>query len=168
MMGNKTAVKYGLIAGIGTVAYFLLFYFISTRLMFSPWVYWASLGIYLALMWKALQDEKQDAAGPLAFKDGLRTAFLIFVIANVCYYLFYYLLFGLIDPDLIALQKTVMLESLQQAGSLLPPEQQQEMRRSLESGALAVTPGSVFFTFVRSLIGGFILSAGMAVVVARQ
>lgn len=92
MIKNSKAVRYGLIAGIGTVAYFLLFYFINPRLMFNPWVYWASLGIYLALMWKALLDEKQAANGPLAFKDSLRTAFYIFVIANFCYYLFYYLL----------------------------------------------------------------------------
>ncbi len=166
-LSNK-AVRYGLIAGIGVIAYFLLFYFISPRLMFNPWVYWASLGIYLALMWKALQDEREEAEGPLLFRDGLRTAFLIFVIANFCYYLFYYILFGLADPGLIELQKTVMLESLGQASNLLPAEQQEEMRRSLESGGLDITPGRVFFTFVRSLIGGFILSAGMAVVVGRQ
>lgn len=61
-----------------------------------------------------------------------------------------------------------MLESLEQASNLLSPEQKDEMRKSLDSGALAITPGRVFFTFARSLIGGFLLSAGMGVVAGRR
>jgi hypothetical protein len=167
-MSKNTGIRYGLIAGIGIVAYFLLFYSINARLLFNPWVYWASLGVYLALMWKALQDRQQAAEGPLPFREGLRTAFLIFVIANLLYYLFYYTLFGLLDPSLVELQKAVMLESLEQSRSLLSEQQREEMLQSLESGALAITPGKVFFTFVRSLIGGFVLSAGLAALINRM
>ena len=167
-MPKNTAVRYGLIAGIGIVAYFLLFYSINARLLFNPWVYWASLGVYLALMWKALQDQQQAGEGPLPFKEGLRTAFLVFVIANLIYYLFYYLLFGLLDPSLVELQKEVMLESLEQSRSLLSEQQREEMLRSLENGELDITPGKVFFTFVRSLISGFVLSAGLAALANRM
>lgn len=165
MMASNAAVKYGLIAGIGTIAYFLLFYFIDKELLFNPFVYWVPLGFYLALMWRALQVGEQGQAP--GFRDALRTAFLVFVIANFLYYLFYYLLFGLIDPGLIDLQREVMRESLEQQGNLLSEEQREEMLKSLDGDGLIPTAGKVFFTFVRSLIGGFVLALGMAALASR-
>ncbi len=174
MIASNPSVKYGLIAGIGTVAYFLLFYFIRKPLLFNPFVYWASLGIYLALMWRALQEEQHaveagsTAGERLGFQAALRTAFLVFVIANLSYYLFYYLLYGLIDPGLIDLQREVMRESLKNAGKFLSEEQVAQMRESTEGDALIPTAGKVFFTFVRSLIGGFLLALGLAALAARR
>ncbi|MCO6479164.1 MAG: DUF4199 domain-containing protein [Phaeodactylibacter sp.] len=167
MIASQAAVKYGLIAGIGTVAYFLLFYFIKEELLFNPFVYWASLGFYLALMWRALQVEEQAPGERLGFRKALQAAFLVFVIANLIYYLFYYLLFGLIDPELIDLQRQVMRESLEQSGNLLSEEQREQMLESLEGDDLNPTAGKVFFTFVRSLIGGFAAALGMAALKGR-
>ena len=166
-MTNPTAARYGLIAGISIVAYFLLFYFINARLLFNPWVYWASVGVYLAVMWKALQDGREASGGQLPFQEGLRAAFLIFVVANLVYYCFYYLLFGLLDPSLVELQKTVMRESLEHSAGLLSEQQRQDLLESLEDDGVAITPGTVFFTYLRSLIGGFIAAAGLAALVNR-
>jgi len=167
MIASSASIKYGLIAGIGTAAYFLLFYFIKKPLLFNPFVYWVSLGFYLALMWRALQVEKQAVGGSLGFQAALRTTFLVFVIANCIYYLFYYLLYAMIDPGLIDVQREVMRASLEQAGNLLPEEQREEMLESIESDKLIPTVGSVFFTFARSLLGGFIFSLGMAALGGR-
>ena len=170
MTVSRTAVKYGLIAGTGIVAYFLLFYFIKKELLFNPFVYWASLGIYLALMWSALQEEGQAApAGEsLGFQGALRTAFLVFVIANFTYYLFYYLLYGLIDPGLIDLQREVMKETMEKWGNLLSEEQREDMLESIQGDKLVPTVHTVFFTFARSLIGGFVAALGMAALWRRK
>ena len=166
MTASRAAVKYGLIAGIGTVAYFLLFYFINKKLLFNPFVYWASLGFYLALMWSAVQAE---AAGKrIGFQAALRAAFLVFVIANFTYYLFYYLLYGLADPGLIDLQREVMKESLERSGSMLDEEQRAAMLESIKGDKLIPTVGNVFFTFVRSLLGGFLFALGMAGLASRR
>jgi len=168
MAFSRVAVKYGLIAGIGTVAYFLLFYFLHTEWLFNPFVYWVSLGFYMALMWRALQEEEQNSGQLLEFREALQSAFLVFVLANFIYYVFYYLLYGLIDPSLIDLQREVMKASLEQAGGALDEEQKEELLESIKGDQLIPTPGTVFFTFVRSLIGGFILAAGMAAVKSRR
>ena len=165
-MASNAAVKYGLIAGIGTIAYFLLFYFIDKELLFNPFVYWVPLGFYLALMWRALQAGEQGQVP--GFRDALRTAFLVFVVANFLYYLFYYLLYSLIDPGLIDLQREAMRESLDQQGHLLSEEQREELLESLKDGRLAPTVSGVFFTFVRSLIGGFVAALGMAALWGRR
>ena len=150
------------------MAYFLLFYFIDSKLLFNPFVYWASLGFYLALMWRALQVEAQAAGENFGFQSALRSAFLVFVIANLLYYLFYYLLYSLIDPGLIDLQREAMRESLDQQGHLLSEEQREELLESLKDGRLAPTVSGVFFTFVRSLIGGFVAALGMAALWGRR
>ncbi|MCB0585164.1 MAG: DUF4199 domain-containing protein [Phaeodactylibacter sp.] len=168
MAASRVAVKYGLIAGVGTVAYFLLFYFIKKELLFNPFVYWASLGICLALMWSAIQEEKRFAGAPPGIRASLRTAFLVFVIANFIYYAFYFFLYGYADPGLVDLQREVMKESLEQSRNLLSEEQREQMLESLKGDKLNPTAGKVFFTFARSLIGGFVFSLGMAALSSRE
>lgn len=164
----EQAIRYGIIAGLTIVVYFLLFYFIQARLLFNPFVYWASLGIYIAIVWKALLDEKQRVGEAYDFRTALRTAFFIFVIANLIYYLFYYLLFGLIDQSLIELQKEVMEEALEARKNMLSEEQLEALEQSMRDDSLRVTPGSVFFTYIRALIGNFLLALGLAYFVNRQ
>lgn len=127
-------------AGVLTVGYFLLFYFINRALLLNPWVWWGSLTIYLVFMFRVVQQ--LDTA---AFRQSLQGAFLVFVIANAIFYLFYYLLFSVFDPGLVDLQ-----------GELL------EGNPLWEGGNteldLSVTMGRVIFSFAYSLIGGFILA----------
>jgi len=162
------AIRYGVIAGLTIVAYFLLFYFIKPRLLFNPFIYWASLGVYIAIVWKALLDEKKKVGEEYDFQMALRTAFFIFVIANLIYYLFYYILFGLIDPSLIELQKEVMEEAMAARKSMLSEEQLEALEKSMRDDSMKVTPGSVFFTYIRALIGNFLLALGLAYFVNRQ
>lgn len=127
-------------AGVLTVGYFLLFYFINRALLLNPWVWWGSLTIYLVFMFRVVQQ-----LDTTAFRQSLQGAFLVFVIANAIFYLFYYLLFSVFDPGLVDLQ-----------GELL------EGNPLWEGGNteldLSVTMGRVIFSFAYSLIGGFILA----------
>ncbi|MCG8330110.1 MAG: DUF4199 domain-containing protein [Chitinophagales bacterium] len=162
------AIKYGIIAGVIIIVYFLLFYFVEAKLLFNPFVYWASVGIYLAIIWRALVIEKAKIGEEYNFRHALRTAFFIFVIANAMYYLFYYFLFALIDTDLVNLQKEYMAEALEARKSMLPKEQYESLQDSLDDGSMDVTPGGVVFTYLRGLIGNFILALGLAYFVNRQ
>jgi hypothetical protein len=160
--------KNGIIAGVLIVAYFLLFYLIKPELLFNPFIYWASLGILIAIIWKVLLDEKKKHQADYTLNWGLQTAFGIFVVANLLYYLFYYLLFGLIDPGLIDVQKEVMAEALEARKGMLPPEQIQALEESMKKDTLKVEPGGVFFTYLRGLIGNFVVALGLAYFVNRQ
>lgn len=160
--------KNGIIAGLVIIAYFLLFYVINPKLLFNPFIYWASLGVLIAIIWKTLLDEKKKYQADYTLNWALQTAFGIFVIANLLYYVFYYVLFGLIDPGLIELQKEVMAEALEARKSMLSPQQVESLEESMKKDALKVEPGGVFFTYLRGLIGNFVIALGLAYFVNRQ
>ncbi|MBK7873584.1 MAG: DUF4199 domain-containing protein [Saprospiraceae bacterium] len=109
-MNNNIALKYGLIAGVGVVAYFLLFYMNNVKLFFNPVVAWSSLIIYIAGMVKACVDQRKMQDFP--FKDALRTAFLTFTITSVTYYAFNYLLYNVFDPELVEVQKEILVAQM--------------------------------------------------------
>jgi hypothetical protein len=149
-MTTKTLViKYGLPAGVSVVAYFLLFYAFGREIMLNYGVWWSSVLINLVAMGLAVKNTPG-----FEFKDKLRSAFAVFAVSNALFYVFYYVLFGVIDPGLVELQyKTI-------AGNPLFGEQ-------LDLKELSITPGRTFFFYCRSLIGGFILSAAVAGVINR-
>ncbi|MBK8703901.1 MAG: hypothetical protein IPN33_09930 [Saprospiraceae bacterium] len=66
----------------------------------------------------------------------------------------YYVVLGVLDPDVVELQHKML------AGNPLFGEQ-------LDLKEPSITPGRTFFFYCRSLIGGFILSAGVAGVINR-
>lgn len=68
--------------------------------MLSGWVFWTSTIIILIFMYQALKEQRAANNMTLDLKDGLRTAFPIYIIADVIFYLFLFLLYNVIDPDL--------------------------------------------------------------------
>lgn len=156
-MMKHTFVKYGIIAGVSVVAYFLLFYFIDTTILFSPFVNWGSLVIYLTFMIMACTRERVSHEGSLPFKQALRTAFGTFVVANIIYYIFNYLLFKF-DPTLLITQKEAIIHTMQWASKTFNFELPSETIQQLRGEIRPVTIGNTLFVFAQSLIGGFILS----------
>lgn len=147
---KQASLRYGLIAGVGVVAYFLFFYAIQDALVLNPYVWWASLVLYLWAMQQAAKKEGEKDA----FLSFLKPAFTVFVIANAFFYCFYYFLFGVFDPSLVDLQREML------AANPRAPE-------NLADIDLAVTPTRIFFGYCSSLIGGFALAIGIAFL-ARQ
>lgn len=158
----EKSLRYGLIAGIGTVAYLLLFYFISPRLMLSSWVMWGSMIIFIAAMVVACLQERAQMDRRYTFRSALRSAFLVYVIASAIYYLFYFLLFNVIDPDLVELQRALILENLEHYGNVLGEDNVEEMIRRYQEEDLQVTFGNTVLDFAWGLIGGFIISLVVA------
>ncbi len=165
-MQNTLAIKYGLIAGVGVVAYFLLFYFANIELFFNPIVNWGVLVVYLGGMVKACADQsKRQPAFP--FKDALRTAFLSFAIANVIYYIFNYLLYNVFDPSLVETQKEILVE---QMGKMAGQLQLSDLKDQIEEFAkqdFRVTVRNSLMALAQSLVGGFVLSLGVAALMKR-
>lgn len=165
MQNNR--LKYGLIAGTGTVLYLLAFYGVSPRLMLSSWVMWGSLVIYLACMTLACRRERSATTGGYPFQSALKTAFTVFVIANVIYYVFYYVLFNVIDPGLADLQRELVLENMDRYAGMLGEENAEELMRRYEEEDFRVTLSNTALGFAQSLIGGFILALIVAGVMKR-
>lgn len=149
MQANRIGLKYGLIAGVGVIAYFLLFYSIDKGLMLHFGIWWSSMIIYLLAMIFAARK-----TGSFEFRAKVQATFTTFLVANAAFYVFYYLLFGIIDPQLTELQREILLQHPGIGGDIAQQD-------------LHVTLGRSFFYFCRSLIGGFVLAAGMAALVNR-
>ncbi|MCB0608428.1 MAG: DUF4199 family protein [Lewinellaceae bacterium] len=137
-------IRFGAIAGTATVVLFLLFYWIDRPLVNHPALWWGSMILYLVFMYRAVKS-----AAPGDFRSALQPAFLTFVVANALFYLFYYLLFGVFDPGLVDLQRETMVSD-------------PRFGQAFENYDLKVTLGNTFFRYCYSLIGGFILSLGVA------
>lgn len=167
MLENR-GVKFGLYAGGSVVLLFVAVYLINTAWFFNPFLFWASVGVYLAFGWKLLEDERQAAGGKLSLQEGLRTVFLMFVVANLIYYIFHYTLYAFIDRDLIQLQKEVMSQTLEQWKESMPQEEYEKRKESMSGDGMAVTLSSTALQYAWSLVGYFVLSLIMAGVISRR
>ncbi|MBX2872802.1 MAG: DUF4199 family protein [Saprospiraceae bacterium] len=149
-MMNQASIRYGLIAGVGVVAYFLLFYLIKPSLILNPYIWWGSVVIYFWAMFQAAKKEGEENS----FFTYLKPAFAVYVLANAFFYTFYYCLFGVFDTSLVDLQFELM-----QANPRAPENLKREM--------LDVTFNSVFFSYCSSLIAGFLYALGISFMARR-
>jgi len=156
-MLNNIAVKQGILAGVGTVAYLLLFYFISPRLMLNVGVLWSTLIIYFVFMYRATSKVREEADF-FPFQLAVRPPFTVFVLATLIYYTFYYLMFNVFDPGLLEIQYDLMVENAQRLTDLVGENQLKEQVEEFSLEDLKVTFKNVALGASRSLIGGFILS----------
>lgn len=168
MLKQNRGIKYGLIAGGVTVAIYLLFYVIDKELIFNSFLNWASVGLYLAVAWKAVDDERQAIGAKIEFQQALKVGFTVFVVANLVYYLYYYLLHGLVDPELEEVQRSVMRSTLEARRSMISEEQYEAFKDSLDGDSLKVGWQNTLLTYARSLIGYFIIALGIAGLASRR
>lgn len=145
-------IKYGLIAGIGTIALFLLFYLSEPAWMLSPYLWWGSLVVYIWAMAKASKP-----ASKIEIKLGLREGFAVYAIANAIFYLFYYFQFTAFAPELVDIQQELIAKS-----TMFTEEQREAMRASTE-----VTIKGTVFIYIQSLIFGFALAFGLSAFLSR-
>jgi len=138
--------RYGIIAGGFSISLFAICYFIDRELVLQRWLWLGSFAIYLFAMWQAQSKVVGDE-----FKDLIQPGFLVFIIANAIFYVYYHLLFAAFDPELVDLQAK-MLEAAGQD----------------PKDAKVPTWGGTFFSYVQSLMGGFALAAIIAVFIRFQ
>ncbi|MBP8240585.1 MAG: DUF4199 domain-containing protein [Saprospiraceae bacterium] len=165
---NANILKYGLYAGAGTIAYLLLFYFIDPRLMLSPWVSWSSLLIYIAAMLKATMVERDASGGAFLFREALRPAFGAYVVASVVYVVFNYVLYNFVDTHLVEIQREMMVEQSKVLAEKMGREDLMEQMENISVEDLRVGFRNSAVGFMWSLIGGFFLSAIIALFIKRE
>lgn len=138
------SVKQGVLAGVITVVLFLIVYFIDKEMMIHPMLWWGSLGIYI---WFIAQAVKEPAMSGVQL--GIKEGFKAFVFANAIFYLFYYVMLVHIDPTLQDLQWEQLVNHPNYDGKVTREQ-------------MAVDAGKLFFSYIYSLIGGFVIAAALA------
>lgn len=140
---------------------------LDKELLWNPWAInagWLPYFFFVFVGVKNYSIENPEAE----FRDLVREGFVVYLIAQILYYLFYYLLFFELDPTLIELQVEVELRLLEESRGILGEERADEMMRTLQDAAEKPSPGSLFRQFVPSLLPGFMLAAIYALIVKKS
>ena len=160
-MSKQISIKYGILAGIATIGYYLLFYLFKAESIFYLGVWWAGWLPSLIIMVIGLNQLRKQQDNKLEYLEGLRTAFLIYVLAMLLFYIFYYLLLKYFDPDLMQAQQEVALKNYQRFGPGTEQEKE-ELMEMYQEEAPVLKLSTILFGYLGSLIGGFIVSLGAA------
>lgn len=163
---ENNGVKYGLLAGLGVIIYSLVLYLVDDKLLFG----WASiLGtvLYLACMYKAGVDEREEQGGFITWKEALKPTFLTYVVGSLLATIFTYLLFNVIDPSLIEIQKGMAIEQMQSMEGMIGEEGVEEGIKQIEErGTSGLNDTLIGYAFM--LIIGFVFAAIISAIVKRN
>lgn len=166
---SNPVTRYGIIGGIAVVFYFLIAYIAGKALFINPWVQWASMVIYLIMMYKAAQDDGIINGYSRDFRTILRTPFIVFLIINLFYWLFFYGL-HLYDAELLQIETAEQIQHIktQLSAGTGDPQQANNLREQLqflENSGTSMPVGPVFMRMALGAIGGFGISAAIAAMI---
>lgn len=149
----KHSVIFGLVAGLGTIAYLLLCYWVDPELWVQPVIRVLTWLPFLVCMILPLILLRRD--GSLTFKEALREAFIVYLIANGCFYVFDYVMLTYVDPSLVELIQSDFQRLVEEGWVEMTDEE-------LESIDHSPKISTYLLTFAQSLIVGFGIAAVMA------
>lgn len=164
---KNIGVRYGLMGAVTVVFYFALLYFVKKDWFLSPALQWGSLLIYLAFMYKAAQDDCAVYGTERDFRNIVRTPFVVFLLINLGYWLFYYGV-HLADKQLIVMELERKIGYLQeQMNAVTDPVERNDLNKQINEFRTyqnnPVQPlGPVLAQMTQGALGGFALAAGIA------
>ncbi|MEZ4942746.1 MAG: DUF4199 family protein [Saprospiraceae bacterium] len=167
---KNTGLRNGLLGGGAVVFYFALLYTIDRQAFLNPWLQWASMGLYLLFMYRAAKEDCAQHGAKRDFRAILRTPFIVFILINLFYWLFYYGL-HLADLELLRLELLAEKQAYQEqinSGTGDPQVTNQLRERMNDVDKALQNPvqplGPVITRMAMGAIGGFALSAGIAAI----
>ncbi|MCC6727589.1 MAG: DUF4199 domain-containing protein [Saprospiraceae bacterium] len=143
---KQTAIKYGIIAGIVSALYLLVFHQMGAQFALNPFVVFGQIFISMLAMALAVRKIRTDNGDTIAKPDALKYAFLVFVLSQLLFWLFIYMLFNFIDTNLVEIQRKMMND----AGI------------KTQGMDLSMTLGMVFKRWAFMLLPGFMISLMVA------
>ena len=154
----------GVAAGALTILLFYGLYRWDKEVMLSLSVYWGSLLIYVIAILLVLLRIKSIEGGILPFRQAVQHGFITFLIANAIFFVFYYLLFTS-DTSLIEIQ----YQQLKDYVDTLPKgDWGREQMEQTKLEDLKVTFTDTCLRYARGAIGGFFLSAALALLTRQE
>ncbi len=162
MAKNTIGTKYGIIAGVGVILYFLLFYFIDKYMMLGLMVSWTSLLIIIAATYMAAYQHRAANGGVIEFKEALKTGFVVIVLSNLIYYIFFFILIKT-DPELVTISKEKSIELYKM---IFPKEEWNSVEKSFENFRIGLP--EILKYFSKSTIGGFFIALLSAALLKRS
>ncbi len=170
---NKIILTCGFISGILTSLFVLGFYYIDPSIMLGLKVQYSSMLIVIIMMFFTGYKVRNSLGGWIDFKTVLKTAFGVYSISIILYYIFYYVLFNFVDPSLIEVQRTIQIENFEsavEAGFMdsLMAKEIAAIKEGILNEDLSVTFVVCCYGIAKSLIFGFILSLIVSIILRRH
>lgn len=165
-MKDNYAVKFGLLAGLGTIIFLFLFYWIDKKLILSPEIIWSTMLLYLIGMYMAPVEERKINEGYLDFKTALRSAFIVWIVANAIYHSFNYILYNFLDSEMLNIQKQYVRDNMGNLEGLMGEENYELFMENIDQ--MNYNFSTVLMAYLTSLFGGFIIAAIIGRMVRRK
>jgi hypothetical protein len=156
---QQNALKYGTITGVALAGYILFFYYFQKNWLLSTPVQLSALLIYFVGIFAAARADANAN-----FKFVLRSAFLVFLMANAGFYAAEYLVFSQLDPQLDEVRKEMAIGVMRTA---TPLEQQADTAQNIRDYETYKFT-NMLFRYAKGAIGGFILALLATFLVKRN
>lgn len=159
----NTNQKYGFLGGLCSIVLMLGLYFYSNAFLEKQLMvhYQANMvkylifGVFMYLAIHALQ-QKDQSVKPL--KDLIKPAFVCFLLANLIYHAFYFVMLKWIDPELITASNEYIAEFMEKMNAERLPGKLNDAK----SSSNAISLSSSLFAYAKEVILGFIIAAILA------
>lgn len=165
-MKDNFAVKFGLLAGLGTIIFLFLFYWIDKKLTLSPEIIWSTMFLYLLGMYMAPIEERKLNEGYLDFKTALRASFIVWIVANAIYHSFNYVLYNFLDTEMLNIQKQHVRDNATNLEGYMGEENYEFFLANIDN--MNYNFSTVLMAYLTSLFWGFIIAAIIARMVRRK
>ena len=165
-MKDNFAIKFGMLAGLGTIIFLFLFYWIDKKLILSPEIIWSTMFLYLLGMYMAPIEERKLNEGYLDFKTALRASFIVWIVANAIYHSFNYILYNFLDTEMLNIQKQYVRDNAANLEGLMGTENYELFLANIDN--MNYNFATVLMAYLTALIGGFIIAAIIARIVRRN
>jgi len=157
------AQKYGYLGGAASILIMLAIYFYSEafldrQLMVHHRVNMGKYLIFAGFMFATLNAFLKAEPGVKPFKELIRPGFICFLIANLIYHVFYFIMLKWVDTDLLIASNEYMTEYMNNLNATRQPGKIED----LSAGSQSIALSSSFFAYVKEIILGFIIAAILA------
>ncbi len=160
---ENPAIRNGIIAGIGAAAISLLFYIVNARMVFSL-ASWVTTALFIVMMVRSVRSHRHSVEY-LSFSEALKPAFVTYVLGNLLYIIFYFVLLNFIDPSLLDMQKEIAMEAMEKFSGIMGEDNFEIAMEELENRDWSYGIGTAAWTFAWGLIfPGFIICLIIAAV----
>lgn len=111
-MANPFA-RYSLYFSLLYITVSLILYLTEPAWLYDMYAGWIWMILLFFFMWAAVREQKNNNQGFITLRDGVKQAWLTFVIGLGATYIFQYLLTNVIDTGLLDIQKEVQVEAVE-------------------------------------------------------
>jgi hypothetical protein len=132
---TKPEYRYGIFAGIGTIIFFSVLWLSFPRQAFGLPSFYVSILIYLIFMLLAVNEINGKQEETLGFRQASQKAFIVYLIANIFFYLYYYMMHKF-NLEIAEYQRADLLEN---AKYLYPKDQLFKQLQAIKKADFSVT-----------------------------